>query len=276
MNKTVESDRTLYIPSDFAKESLIYLQEIGQSKTLEKHTNARSKLDSFLLFIVLDGTGILEYNETKYKMSKGSCAFINCNNKYSHTSDNWTIKWIHFNGSNSKYIYDKYISRNGLNSFKTKQFNKYNTLLDETHTIAKSNDYMRDMYIYEKLVSLLSMIMTETIYGFKENTKRLYDVKEIKDYLDDNYLKEISLDSLSNRFYINKYYLTRLFKTTYGVTINNYMLNKRITIAKEMLRFSNKSVDEIANDCGISDSNYFSRTFKKIEGITPKEYRKIW
>lgn len=276
MEQTVISNRTLYIPSEFAKESLIYLQEIGQSKTIEKHTNSRNRLDSYLFFIVIDGNGELNYNNKNYKLSKGSCVFIDCNKKYSHTSDNWTIKWAHFNGKNIESIYNKYLSRNGLNTFISKQLIKYQSLLDETHNLAKSNDYIRDMYINEKLTSLLSMLMSETTYEYKDNSKYKYDISTIKSYIDDNYLKEISLDFLSNRFFINKFYLTRLFKTTYGITINKYILNKKITKAKELLRFSDLNIEDISIQCGINDSNYFSRIFKQVEGLTPKEYRINW
>lgn len=276
MKQTVISDRTLYIPSEFAKQSLIYLQEIGQSKTIEKHTNSRNKLDSYLFFIVIDGYGELNYKNCNYKLTKGSCAFIDCNNKYSHTSDNWTIKWIHFNGNNISAIYNKYLSRSGLNIFSSKLFNKYQSLLDEIQVIAKSNNYMKDMNIYEKLITLLSLIMSETIYEYKDNSKHIYDISKIKNFIDENYLKEITLDLLSNKFFINKYYLTRLFKTTYGTTINKYILNKKITKAKELLRFSDFNIVDISVQCNINDSNYFSRVFKQVEGITPKEYKRNW
>ena len=78
------------------------------------------------------------------------------------------------------------------------------------------------------------------------------------------------------KYYINKFYLTRLFKNTYGTTINNYILEKRITKAKELLRFSNLNIEDISKECGINDNNYFSRLFKQIEGISPKEYKKMW
>lgn len=276
MSKKVESKRTLYIPSEFAKKSLIYLQEVGFSKTLEYNVNSRNKLDSYLFFIVTNGDGTLEYNNRKHLLTKGSCVFVDCNNKYSHTSDNFSIKWVHFNGLNVKDIYDKYLSRNGLIAFKTKQFNKYESLIDDIQIISNSSDYLRDMNIYEKLTSLLSFIMSETIYEKDDKQKHIYDISSIKNYLDNNYLKEITLDSLSKIFYINKFYLTRLFKNTYGTTINNYILQKRITKAKELLRFSDLSIENIAIECGINDNNYFSRLFKQVEGLTAKEYRQKW
>lgn len=276
MNYTVQSNRNIYIPSEFAKNSLIYLQEVGTSKTNKLNTNSRNKLDSYLFFIVLDGTGSITYNNKTYKLSKGSCIFIDCNNKYSHTSDNWTIKWVHFIGLNTKDIYHKYLDRNGLNIFKTKQFNKYESLIDDIQLIANSSYYLKDMNIHEKITSLLSLLLTETIYDKTNSNKQIYDISKIKEYIDINYLDNISLDILSKKYYINKFYLTRLFKNTYGVTINNYINNKKITKAKELLRFSDLSINNISKECGFIDSNYFSRIFKQIESISPNEYRNKW
>lgn len=276
MTKTVESNRTIYIPSEFAKKSLIYLQEVGKSKTIAKNTNSRNRLDSYLFFIVLDGTGTLFYSNKTYNLKKGSCVFIDCNNKYSHTSDNWTIEWVHFNGTNIKEIYDKYIERNGSDVFESNNFSTYETLLNEIHLLSNSNDYVRDMNIFNKLTNLLSLIMSETIYESKDKNKNIYNISSIKEYVDDNYLNNISLDNISNKFFINKFYLTRLFKNTYGITINSYISNKRITKAKELLRYSDLSIENISKECGINDSNYFSRLFKQVEGITAKEYKSKW
>ena len=70
--------------------------------------------------------------------------------------------------------------------------------------------------------------------------------------------------------------MSRIFKDSYGFTVNKYILFKRITEAKRLLRFSAKNVDEIADSVGMNDANYFSRMFRKVEGMSPSEYRKRW
>ena len=95
-------------------------------------------------------------------------------------------------------------------------------------------------------------------------------------YIDQNYTSKISLESVANQFNVNKSYLLRLFKENTGLTVNNYILQKRILMAKNELRFSNKTMDVIAEECGLETANYFIRIFKKIEGMTPGEYRKRW
>ena len=276
MTDIVESKRVLYTPSRFAKESLIFLQEVGTSKTITKHTNSRPYMSSYLFFIVLDGEGELRYQNLDHKLKKGSCAFIDCHHPYSNTSGNWNIAWIHFNGNKLNDIYNKYIDRNGSVVFTSDNFQQYHELIKEIYRIASSDDYIKDMAIFHKLSELLFMLMEETVYQEDENRNNKYDIDQIKNYIDNNYIKDISLDDLSELFYINKYYLTRIFKEKYGSTINTYISSKRITKAKELLRFSSSSIADIALACGIKDPNYFSRLFKKIEGISPKDYKKMW
>ena len=71
----VKSNRIIYTPSKFAKNSLIYLQEVGESKTLSLNKNTRASLDSFLFFIVLEGKGTLSYKDNTYDLAKNSCIF---------------------------------------------------------------------------------------------------------------------------------------------------------------------------------------------------------
>ena len=106
--------------------------------------------------------------------------------------------------------------------------------------------------------------------------KKKASVADVKEYLDSHYAEKITLDGLAAHFYINKYYLTKVFKEQYGQSITTYLLNVRITKAKQLLRFSEKSVEEIGMEVGLGAPHYFSQTFKSVEGVPPSVYRKQW
>lgn len=133
------------------------------------------------------------------------------------------------------------------------------------------------MRINQYLSELLSEIM---VYSWKEKTNKTKIkqslISEIKLYIDKNFEQHITLDELSNRFYINKYHLLRLFKGHYGVTISEYIQQLRISKAKNLLRFTDKKIGEIGNLCGFQDNHYFTRAFQRIEGISPSEYKAKW
>lgn len=274
------SKRIIYTPSAFAKANLIHLQEIGQLKAQSIHTSRRNNLISYLFFIVEEGSGILEYEDTIYELTRGDCIFIDCRKSYAHqTSQNlWKLKWVHFYGPNVSNIYQKYEERGGRPCFKTMQPDSYRILYRQLYDIAASDDHIRDMKICEKLTSLLTLLMSESFHpatDFQTSSKRR-DLQNIKEYIDLHYQTKITLDELAGTFYINKFYLTRIFREQFGVTISSYLLQVRITHAKKLLRYSDLTIEKIGAECGMSDSNYFARMFKKVEGMSPGEFRRQW
>lgn len=279
----VQSRRIIYQPSSFAMQNLLYLQETGSLTAIKPHISSRQNLSSFLFFYVTEGQGTLSYKNQTYTMKKGDCAFIDCRNKYSQSSspDNlWSLKWVHFNGSNLGQIYMKYLERGGAPSFsvKNEQSSFFNEVLDSIMEVASSSSYTRDMKINEELSKLLTLLME---YSWNpEKTKnpgtKSLNISNVKIFIDQKFEAKLSLDDVAKQFNVNKSYLLRVFKENTGLTVNNYILQRRILKAKNELRFSNKTLELIAEECGFDGANYFIRIFKKIEGITPGEYRKRW
>lgn len=274
------SDRILYTPSGFAKNNLIHLQESGILQASKPHTSGRAGLSSYLFFLVLSGSGQLVYGEQTYTLHKGDCVFIDCLRPYKHiTSDDlWSLKWVHFNGPTMNHIYEKYMERGGAPTLSPSSPEAYSRLLTDIHEAAASASHVKDMIICEKLTGLLTMLMQDGWHTEADNTTitKKQDMRKIREYIDENYKNVITLDELSRIFFINKYYMTRIFKAQYGTTIINYLLQVRITKSKHLLRFSDYTMEKIAAECGFPDANYYSRAFKKIEGISPSIYRKSW
>ena len=95
----------------------------------------------------------------------------------------------------------------------------------------------------------------------------------IKQFLDCHLSEDITLDSLGNRFCFTKEYLSKLFKRAYGSGIYEYLLKIRMEKAKELLANSSLQIQQIAQETGYNDSNYFSKAFKTYTSLSPKEYR---
>lgn len=102
-------------------------------------------------------------------------------------------------------------------------------------------------------------------------------VRRCMDYIDFHYNEELSLTSLAQDNAISPSYLSSLFKKEAGQTLTDYIHQARIRQALILLNTSNFSIGVIAARCGFPDSNYFTRTFKKYQGTTPKAYREnVW
>lgn len=276
----VSSDRILYTPSAFARSSLLHLQEIGRLQACRPHTSKRSGLQSFLFFTVLDGSGELVYIGKEYKLEEGSCVFINCHHPYSHTTDPdnlWTLRWVHFYGPVLSSIYDKYCERGGRPVFQPSDTAPFTSTLDSLYTLASGSDYIRDMRINEELNKLCTLLMEQSWHPEdKKAAPKRASVVDVKEYLDTHYAERLSLDELSSTFYIDKYYLSKTFKSQFGLSITTYLQNIRITKAKQLLRFSAKTVEEIGYEVGLGNPAYFSRVFKNVEGVSPQKYREQW
>lgn len=275
----VNTSRIIYTPSDFAKLSLFHIQEIGTLQATKPHTSKRSSLSSYLFFIVNSGSGTLLYDGAEYILSSGDCVFIDCRHPYSHTTvdDLWSLSWVHFDGPTAANIYQKYKERGGLPAYTPVAPSAYQNAFKNLYDVAISNSFTRDMEINAKIAEILSLVLADSWHPeeAQPGTKKT-SMTEIKKYLDENYAKKIALDDLAERYFINKYYLTRVFKEQFGVSIMDYLQSIRITEAKNLLRFTNMSAEEIGMQTGIGDVYYFSRVFKKIEGISIREYRKQW
>lgn len=276
----VQSARIIYTPSNFARTNLLHLQETGELQARQPHTSSRQHLLSYLFFLVLGGAGTLTYDGAVTPLRAGDCVFLDCRRPYSHrTSEQlWTLKWAHFYGPNLAGIYDKYVERGGRAVFRPAETAPFRARLDELYALAAGSDHIRDMRICESLTALLTLLMAESWRpesGAPAAGKK-QSLQQVKDYLDQHYTERITLDGLAARFFINKFYLTRIFKEQFGLSVGGYLAQVRVTHAKQLLRFTDLSVEQVGVACGIEEPSYFARVFKKVEGLAPGEYRQLW
>lgn len=120
----------------------------------------------------------------------------------------------------------------------------------------------------------LLAVASEQLESLKNARQENRVVETVKAYIQKNYLKELELQRLADIVYLTPSYLSKLFKTTTGETITDYIISVRIERAKELL-LKNPSLKtyEVGEQVGYPDPAYFNKVFKKVTGLTPKEYR---
>jgi two-component system response regulator YesN len=99
-------------------------------------------------------------------------------------------------------------------------------------------------------------------------------IRDIAAYLDAHYADEITLQDISSRFYLSREYISRKFKQEFGVNLSEYLSRLRIRQAKLLLLNPRLRLQQVAEMVGYHDEKYFGKVFKKLEGMTPGEYRK--
>lgn len=124
---------------------------------------------------------------------------------------------------------------------------------------------------------LLIMVFRSNPVFFK-NTKTEFEktIYDIQDYINENYMEDINLDAIENKFYINKYEVSRNFKKITGYNFKTYLILVRLSKAKDLLVNSNLTIAEISDRIGYGSESLFVRMFKKYENTTPTKYRRSY
>lgn len=146
------------------------------------------------------------------------------------------------------------------------------------YNINDRRGYIRELQACPNMESLRNWFLDKTreIGAKMEDSKEKEAVSVIdraKEYIDENFRKDISLDDVSREVDISPYYFSKLFKQETGKNFIEHLTEIRLKNARELLQDSQLSIKEICAQSGYSDPNYFSRIFKKYEGVTPSEFR---
>ncbi len=136
-------------------------------------------------------------------------------------------------------------------------------------------------YKSRELISFYASIILQEIYlisekrpGVNQEQRSLNPVAQILRYINEHYHQNITLEILEEEFYLNKSYICRIFHRTMGISLINYLQCKRILEAQQLLLNTDLPIIEISMESGFNNVQHFYRVFKKITGLTPKEYKK--
>ncbi len=132
-----------------------------------------------------------------------------------------------------------------------------------------NDDYSKKLTINTHLITLLDMINRAWSEKKKTGTKRLSTGERIVMYVNDHLTEDISVPKLAEHFYLSSSQFNRVFKQATGAAPWDYVIKKRLTIAKEMLR-TGVSAQEVAESCGFKDYSVFYRAYTRLFGYPPK------
>lgn len=142
--------------------------------------------------------------------------------------------------------------------------------------IEKTNEYP----FKDDMSALLFKELLIILYRQYPNAYPVYNdtiintIWEIKQYIEQNCQQNLSLNSISKKYHLSIYYLAHKFKMVTGYSVKQYLQFCRLSLAREMLCYTDKLIIEIAIESGFSDVSNFGRFFRREVGCTPTEYRK--
>lgn len=148
--------------------------------------------------------------------------------------------------------------------------------MEKLSQCGSSNAFRRMKYFFEVLEGVHQLVgMADgeaTGYIMKQLSGTARTVSEMVDYINEHLYEKITIEDIAARFYLNHDYAARIFKKHVNTTIRNFITLQRITKAQQLL-LEGETVAQVQLKTGYGSYEHFFRTFKKITGMTPKEYQ---
>lgn len=228
-----------------------------------------------LIFITLAGGGTLELDEVMYRIVPGTMTIIPNNVKTiyytSPDEDHWEFYWMHVRGVNVSNILRRfYQSHNYM--IQLKDPSVYTGIFEDIlYSPLEGN--AQAIYNSRKISELLHLFVEEIIAGRILISDNNNFVKTILQYMEANYMTNITNEDLSALVFMTPEAIIRTFKKNTGYTPHAYLKMYRIMISCNLLSNTNLPVKEIAQKVGYKSASNYSSEFRNLKGMSPVQFR---
>ncbi len=276
MDVTLESIWKRTTPSEAELAQPYYCTEAGVFYAQQHFSTARTDKESYLLFYTLRGAGLIEQNGNRVVLGAGQALLLNCRTPQSYCTapgqSCWHHYWVHLDGAGvaameSILLPDKKLTPVQLTGAKMQEL--FETVLGQMECGTVDSMVQTGLALHGMLA-----LCVQSVLSLTEATSTRQMILQAAETLRKNYQKELSLADLLTDAHMSKSYFLRLFRRYMGTTPYNYLVNFRITQAKELLVLTDHRVTEIAQEVGFGDASNFSTRFAKATGQSPLQYRK--
>ncbi|MBE6537380.1 MAG: AraC family transcriptional regulator [Ruminococcaceae bacterium] len=249
-------------------------------------------LVAYQIRIVMEGEGILIFNDIPYEISKGDVIFIPPNEPHRYTiTKDITQLYIDFDteytetsrkrnisssippetlpGYRKIYLQSNVYEKYDLPLiFKPQSIDEYvNYWYGIKNALKKNNSYVIEI----KMTKLLNLIHSRL--GITKIKDKIDYCEVVKDYIDADFERIITLDEIASLYEINKFTISKKFKERYGISIIAYYNAKRMEFAKNELTKPEASVTKVSECLNFTDVYTFSKFFKMHTGMSPRAYK---
>lgn len=254
----------------------LYLTSGGYEATVPSHQYGPLGRSGYMLHYIFGGKGVFISNNVKYHLKKGDFIYIEPNKTVTMIADKvdpWSFYWIRFTGD----LIRQYMSQIDI-SYKNPVFSIKDTPV-VPQKIVEIVNYSQEKnssdFLYSaKLLKILNSLYN--VFPSKPDTQssdpdRLYT--QALYYIRNNYESAITINDVVEYLNVDRTYLFKLFKNNMNIGPKEYLTRYRLKKATELLKVSNESITFIAQSCGFSTYQRFTRIFHKYIGCTPSEYK---
>ncbi len=241
----------------------------GYYEVGDRHVTDRSDVDSFEVIDTVAGRGIISISGREFECLPNTVLLLDC--RVHHTfrvkkGETWTYKHLHFLANDSaRCVAEK------ASMILTKDMgiinDRFDDILNELHSVKTSTHYLLSNWISDILTRI---ICYEFKSSFTDPQEKL--VNRAVEYIQNHYGEKITVQQLADDVFISTYHFIRLFKKYHGVPPYSYLNEYRLKMAQYKF-LQKKHIKEVAEECGFSSTNSFTRAFQKRFGVLPSKYR---
>lgn len=275
-----KDEKLIIIPTEFfsfCREhplvKTLFLTDVGFFPEAKNHFRERREgIEEFILIYCVDGKGTIELADKNYDLHEGEIFCIPSKARHKYYADEkepWSILWVHFKGENTRYfpLTEKQIIR-----LETPRANdRLQSLFSLLISVLEKN-YTLGNFIYTS--QLLSVILSEIYLREKSSDvdrQNQYLTKAIR-YMYSRMDVELTLDDIAVYMKLSKSYLNSIFKTYAQRSPIDFYIHLKMQEACKYFKMTDLHIYEVARKLGYQDPYYFSRIFKKVVGISPRDY----
>ena len=220
---------------------------------------------------VISGEGYLWVDGKEYTVKKGDVFYLpkSRTHKYTVNPDNPMIKiFFCFQGSLAQKILDEYQVDDIIKCENLDLYEDFREIFNISYNRKMGLQAINDMsaQVFLRIVQKISC--HEKVFA-----KGRREVYLLKEYLEANLTKSITLQDMANHICLSKSQTIRIFKEHFGVSPYEFFVDNKMAYAADLLKNSEKPIKQIAFELGFEDENYFSRVFKQKFNLSPRMYR---
>jgi len=265
----MKEERVSFFNAD--KSAPFYVEMCGVSYCDGSYVINRKKSGFFVIEYVVSGKGTVIEDNTMTEAVAGDVYFLRAgraHHYYSDKNDPWVKIWMNFGGELVRSAVESYaLDRQTV--FRAPELRE---LFDEIITVSRSDK--PESVVREELMVIFMRICMRLSQTSRDSAREDGVAHRLKGSIDALREYDTTLDELVKPLYCTKSHAIREFKDAFGLTPYEYLLTRRFSAAKAMLKSTAMSISEIAERLSFYDVHYFSDCFKKRFGLTPTEYRK--
>lgn len=258
------------------------LYQAGVEDCQASHLYGPAVRKHFLFHYILSGKGSLQSTDSQgedhvYQLSSGQGFLISPNQVNTYLADNqdpWKYMWIEIDGLFAKRAFS--LAGLSFNSpVYTAQDNQSRKLIaSEMMQLTNHLDHS-SLFLSGHLFLILDALIasSETKEHAMTNRRTDFYIEEAKAFIRSHYQNNISVEDVANHCRLNRNYLGRIFKETTSVGVQDFLIDYRLSIACDLLKFSDDSIRTVSEKIGYNNQLYFSKAFKLKFGVSPTEWR---